>query len=118
MSFQVGDKVVCVDAKGVVDAFPLVEGRVYVVRDLSICQITEKLGLYLVGIVNPLCWNGREFCYKAYRFRKLSEMQQEARERRSVGLQRGVSKPGSVSVPDEVSEALPAGCFPKEGGAA
>jgi hypothetical protein len=82
VSFNVSDKVVCVDAspwkcggflRGM--TIPLVQGAVYVVRYYS-----ERTGLYLVGVTMPIHpWTGNEVGFIESRFRKLEEVQAENR---------------------------------------
>ncbi len=91
---KTGDKVICIN-----DNFPPhcfdkyselpLKGRVYVVRDSK--EWMGQLGIWLIGIsgVHNTTWNDETgFC--AWRFRLLSEMKQEAKERaglRSVASQ-------------------------------
>lgn len=129
MSFAVGDKVVCVDDSGCEGAHPrwympcgpVVRDGVYCVESIEVDDWGVP-GLVLVGV--PIMWvypGGRLGLvgWKLWRFRKLEEIQAEAWERRAAGLQRGVSKPGRVSEPCEVSGALQGGCLSQvEGGQA
>jgi hypothetical protein len=83
--FEVGEKVVCVRASGLFDCvLPLNEGALYVIRELTHCELDGRLGFYLIGVRNIIhCFSGKEFGYCATRFRKLSDMQAEARARHS-----------------------------------
>lgn len=76
MTFNVGEKVVCVDdthdARCVEFGIaPLTKGQVYVVREIK--APTGRFGLLLVGVLNDGDCGG-EYCYRIERFRTLAEM--------------------------------------------
>lgn len=95
-NFEVGDKVVCVDAKffpGVAALYTALpaEGRTYVVRDLRLgvaldarypAVKTGEVSVLLVGIVNPPsgCRSKLERGFAHWRFRKLDEVRAENEE--------------------------------------
>jgi hypothetical protein len=129
MSFQVGDKVVCIwpgfgRTKGLQCTEMPVKGRVYVVRSVFVSAGTSSaglLGVRLLGIYCNVSSVGWEAGWDARGFRKLEEMQQEARGRRSAGLQRGVGKLDELLTPTDVNTLLSVVRFPYrkvEGGAA
>lgn len=72
--FKVGDKVVCVDARSVIDVNlapidPLEAGRVYRVRDV---YFRERIGAACVLLDGRPNWSlGRDVGYRATRFRKV-----------------------------------------------
>ncbi len=74
MSFRVGQKVVCVDAKHIVHlrpVVPLVEGAIYTVRGIWPSDNAGPEHLYLHEIVNDLAASGKERAYKSDRFRPI-----------------------------------------------
>lgn len=80
--FSISDKVVCVDAKNInrsreFSALP-VEGQVYVIRGID-DSITAGIvpGVYLVGIIGSIWWDGSERPFRQRRFRKLTDIQAE-----------------------------------------
>lgn len=85
--FQIGDKVVCVDDRfpdsieGKFNALPQ-QDRVYVVRESYTSPKRGEPSVRLIGIVGTFCayW-GCEYGFRAYRFRKLEDLKNDARER-------------------------------------
>lgn len=67
MTFRVGQKVVCVDASGVISAKPLSVGPVYTIRELF-DDPTYGHGVILEEIINGISLRG-EFGYRSSRFR-------------------------------------------------
>ncbi len=84
MSFYIGQKVVCVDdripknRREYHSAMPK-KGCVYVVREVVI--IRNKTGLNLIGIQSATHPSGSPFSFKAWRFRPLDDMKEEASNR-------------------------------------
>jgi hypothetical protein len=84
MSFNVSDKVVCVDDSPGrrTGSRKLVAGQVYVVRESVASARTRTPCVRLVGIINMWCPHYRyELPFDARRFRKLEEVQAENRLR-------------------------------------
>jgi hypothetical protein len=81
--FEIGDKVVCVDdavqsnPSALIDGDRVKLGVLYVIRGFS-----SLGGPLLVGLCGGFWSDGEEVSFKPSRFRKLSDMQAEARERR------------------------------------
>lgn len=108
MSFQVNDKVVCVDAS--LSAFdlmycifpegPLIEGMVYVVAAVAVMQFPppSSLCLQIVG-VPVFMTDGQQGMHEAYRFRKLDEVKAENAAKR-VAKKSGAS---ACPAPEEVA---------------
>lgn len=82
MSFQINDKVVCVDAAPSRNClFPssaLKKGSIYVVEGLDLEEDMQgDIGLHLVGVSSFLHPRGIWLGWNSRRFRKLSEVQAE-----------------------------------------
>lgn len=82
MSFQISDKVVCVDANFPPEASDRhsglpIKGQVYVVRDCRVSIINGEPIVYIVGIIGGLHPVGEEFGFWSWRFRKLSDVKAE-----------------------------------------
>ena len=88
MSFYVGQKIVCVDAKidrpeGMIirgyatinNLDGLTEGQVYTIRSIRRCWESEIPGFFLEEIIRPLDFDGEEAPYRSTRFRPLVERQ-------------------------------------------
>lgn len=97
--FQVSDKIVLVDSKGIMMArghFTSIprKGKVYVVRSVRIgtpaklrYTKTKGYGISLVGIVGDIHpTRGNEVCWCGERFRKLSEVKEENSTSNNVAL--------------------------------
>lgn len=90
--FEVGDKVVCVSDSWRPMAHKLsaeigtclpTKGVVYVVRDVLVSPMSGALCVRLVGVQLPICPHYKMECaFNSNRFRKLSDIQAENKERR------------------------------------
>lgn len=74
MTFKIGMKVVCVDASPVANwaGDPLVEGAIYVVRNVGYNKLTGSWALWLSGMTNRMRRKGIDDLdagYRASRFR-------------------------------------------------
>lgn len=105
--FEVSDKVVCIDDgpgngknKYLGKPLPIHKGVIYVVSGTAI-SCTGIPMLYLVGInmdISPI--TGREYGFRACRFRKLSEIKAENAERAKA------SQKSTLSDYDAVTRAM------------
>lgn len=82
MSFQISDKVVCVDdkfspqASSKISNLP-VKGNVYVVRDCFLSKVNNQPVVFIVGSIGiPHSVDG-ECGFWSWRFRKLSDVKSE-----------------------------------------
>lgn len=80
--FEISDRIVCINDKGLDEyAFMFtslpIKGQMYVVRGMnfgeSAMKFDETPGVYLVGIFGGSDQNGEEFCFNAKRFVPLDE---------------------------------------------
>jgi hypothetical protein len=82
--FESGEKVVCVDdSPGWRGPVPLAKGNIYIVRGLCWWDGDDIPAVRLIGVymdLHPIA--NEEYGFHPLRFRRLSDMQQEARERR------------------------------------
>jgi hypothetical protein len=83
--FEIGDKVVCVDDSPhkALRIQRLKAGTLYVIREVHLPTHQEPdTSVGLVGVRMPPHPHRGEYTWLTHRFRKLSDMQAEARERR------------------------------------
>jgi hypothetical protein len=85
--FEIGDKVVCTQEPPIMNGrtYPKgvpKKGRLYVVQGIFL-DPTGALSIFLVG-PQSLIGSGRDCGWRAWRFRKLSDIQQENRVFRSM----------------------------------
>jgi hypothetical protein len=86
--FEVGDKLVCIlggsPTNGNTSEKPLVEGAIYVVQTWDPPRWSgDSWGVRVLGNRTFYMDGGETFWNAERRFRKLSDMQQEARERKT-----------------------------------
>lgn len=83
MSFNISDKVICVDDHAPKDGWvgsPVEQGVIYVVRDVWLTTYApHRAIIQLVGFPEIKNKFGRRIGYRVARFRKLSEVQAENR---------------------------------------
>lgn len=97
MTFEVGDVVVCIDARNIIPgrivSGTLEEGRRYTVRGMDFspfCRVPGLSGVFLVEVIQAISEiAGSEYSFKAERFRKITgpcELQRvEQMRRETVG---------------------------------
>lgn len=101
--FEVGDRVVCVDASdrpgtygtdnGI--PFPLFRGRVYTIAGFAKCGCWRPGGVNLVLVEMPNYWLGSDIGFDPRRFRKLRDISQSLRELKELAINCPVGEPVS-----------------------
>jgi hypothetical protein len=90
MTFEIGEKVVCVDDKircEMGDCVMVEAGRTYVVRGVYACPGSGIPVVLVIGVQNPIePKSGLEFGYYHDRFRRLADMQLEAAVKQWRGI--------------------------------
>lgn len=80
MNLQISDKLICVDdSPTIFRTRPLKRGTVYVVRGIDTAD-----GIRVVGITLPIFRDGTEWAFRPSRFRRLADVQAEAKFMRGI----------------------------------